>query len=430
MELNRSNLISLVENTNAGDLMVIDHWPGERSCETGFFVMSPNVERQLREARSTAVLSSRLPKILDAHRVWFDAIRTVGANLSRTNEVILTCDGIASDRYCRRIAELFRVKCISLKLLTPEKLKKSLANKTCGHPTRLESIYFVTEEKPQADFLLGRIADTIYALSIKNKGNVEESLKHRLTQTDRQRTFVLHDDAMTKPAVRQQLISEGAIDWLLLNNVCEKPSEQSRNKSSRRFSLSEFEKSDYLIHWTRARCGPWPDQSEHDHLDDLIFGQSGGQHGDVFSLCRILASQRIIGSSDLIRASTPTVCFSDVSLSEVRDRTVFRKHLQRWDFLPYGIAIKRESLIERFECRPVIYGDEKVWASLSEADQPLFQLNKSSDNKIDWQQEREWRVVGDVDLRQIDLRDAVVFAGNENDLSKLSQLSSFDLIVI
>ena len=235
---------------------------------------------------------------------------------------------------------------------------------------------------------------------------------------------------MTRATVREPLISRGAIDWLLLNSVTETLPEKSEAKGSHRISLSDLEESEYLIHWTRARCGPWPDQSESDHLDDLIFGESGARHGDVYSLCRILASQRILGSSDLTRATSPMVCFSDVSLSELRERTVFRKHLQRWDFVPFGVAIKRKVLIERFGCRPVIYGDQETWESLSADDRPLFQIRQSSDKKIDWQQEREWRVIGDVDLRQIDLRDAVVFAGNENDLSKLSQLSLFDLMVI
>ena len=410
--------------------MILNHWPGDRNCEAGFFLMRAETERLLSKATTTAVLSSRLPKILDQHRFWFDAIRTVGANLSRSNEIMLTCDGTATDRYCRRIAELFRIKCISLELLTWEKMQKTLLGDQCSNLTPIATVYFVTEKKPQADILLGQIADTLYALSIKSNGNIQKSLKRRLCNAKPQRTFVLHDDAMTKSTVREPLISQGAIDWLLLNSTTETPLEESKTKNGRRASLSELEESEYLIHWTRARCGPWPDQNEPDHLDDLIFGESGGQHGDVFSLCRILASQRIMGSSDLTRTTTPTVCFSDVSLSELRERTVYRKHLQRWDFVPFGVAIKRKILIERFDCRPVIYGDQETWESLSADERPLFQVCQSSDQKIDWQQEREWRVVGDVDLRQIELRDAVVFAGNENDLSKLSQLSLFDLIVI
>ena len=434
MELNRNNLISLIENVGTCNLVVLDHWPGDRNHERCFFVMSEETERILSEVTSTAVLSSRLPKILDGHRVWFDAIRTVGANLSRSDEVMLTSDGTATDRYCRRVTELFRIKCVSLELLTLERLKKTLVRDQSADLGPMRTVYCITEKKAKADFLLGQIADTVYALSIKNNGNIQKSLQHRTSVGETHRTFVLRDDTMTKAKVREKMISHGAVDWLLLSNATQKQTEKFKSGEDRRngnrISLSELEESEYLIHWTRARCGPWPDQSEPDHLDDLIFGQSGGRHGDVFSLCRILASQRIMSSSDLTRTTIPTVCFSDVSLSELRNRTVFRKHLHRWDFLPFGIAIKRKTLKERFNCRPVIYGDQETWESLPKVDQPFFQVNKSSDQKIDWQQEREWRVIGDIDLRQIDLGDAIVFAGNENDLGKLSQLSLFDLIVI
>ena len=325
----------------------------------------------------------------------------------------------------------FEIKCISLERLTSEELKKKLLDDRRLNGPLTYTVYCVAEKKPQADLVLGQIANTLYALSIKSNGNVQKSLQRRLSFADKlNRTFVLRDIAMTKPTVREPLISLGAIDWLLLNTPSETPAEESSVKNGQQVSLSDIEESQYLIHWTRARCGPWPDQSEPDHLDDLIFGESGARHGNVFSLCRILASQRIMGSSELTRTTTPTVCFSAVSMSELRDRTVFRKHLQRWDFLPFGIAIKRKTLVEQFGCRPVIYGDQETWKSLPAVDRPFFQACQSRDKTIDWQQEREWRVIGDVDLRQIDLREAVVFAGDENDISKLSQLSLFDLIII
>ena len=132
MELSRSNLIGLIETAGNGNLEVFDHWPGDRNCEACFFVMSAATGRLLNEANSTAVLSSRLPKILDQHRVWFDAIRTIGANLGHSNSVILTSKGTASDRYCRRIADLFRIKCVSLELLTWEKFKKTTIGEHCS----------------------------------------------------------------------------------------------------------------------------------------------------------------------------------------------------------------------------------------------------------------------------------------------------------
>lgn len=440
MNLNRANLtavIDVIDEAEASDVVAVDRWPGDGNSSLAVsFVMNMKTERVLRHANSTAVLSSRLPKILDGHQRWFDAIRTIGASISRRNEVMLTAETAAANRFCMRMAALFGICCVTLEIVPMGKLKGRLVqdkNAVSSSAHTIYTVYCVSDEKLQPDHLLGQLADQVYALSIRRNGNVEKSLRCRLLEKDRPPgTFILHEDELTPKALRKPLIDLGAIDWLLLSDDAKDLLAQkfTRTKNRQRLSYVDLNESEYLIHWTRGRSGPWPDQSANEHLDDLIFGANGGQHGDVFSLCRILASQRIIGSSNLTRDTSPVVCFSEVPLSQLRMRKVFRRHLQRWDFLPYGIAIKRKVLEREFGCRPVVYGDEETWESLAVDHRPLFQLAKSTNREIDWQEEREWRVVGDVDLRKIDLSDGVVFVGNENDLEKLSPLSLFDLIVL
>ena len=439
VELNRANLAALIGDADADAraMVVLDQWPGQLSpLDAAFFVMHSKTERLLRNATSTAVLSSRLPKILDSHRQWFDAIRTVGVKISRTHDVLLTGESMAAHPCCLRLAELFSIDCVTVVQLSLPMLKKRLTQQQWQSPLEKGSIFFVTQSDSKTDRVVAEVADRIFALSIGNKGNVQDALQRRLTEAEEPgRTFILHDDRLTSKSVREPLIAQGAVDWILLaDNEPTKPpprlQETARINVSRRCVLSDLDQSEYLIHWTRARPGAWPDQSTDDHWDDLIFGAGGYNHSDVFALCRILASRRIIASANLTRDSTPVVCFSNVPLGELRDKTVFRKHLQRWDFLPYGIAIKRSVLQKQFDCRPVVYGDDETWKSLADSDRPLFQLKKTSDQKIDWQQEAEWRVVGDVDLRKVNLNDAIVFAGDQEDLGKLSQLSIFDLIVI
>jgi len=431
MEFNRENLTAQFKTANIQDIVVLDQWPGERKTAAGcFFVMHRKTECLLKHTPSTAVLSSRLPKILDSHRRWFDAIRTVGVKISQSHDILLTGETTAAHPCCLRLGELFSTNVLTIKQLSIESLRKDLSKERWQYRLSSGIIFCVIQQNTKMDRLLVEIADNVFALSVGKNGNVEKALQHRLTSGDKSgRTFTLHDNTLTPKSVRESLLAAGAVDWLLLPHDEAKPATTDTIITKHR-DLSDLDQSEYLIHWTRARPGAWPDQSAEDHWDDLIFGSGGFNHSDVYSLCRILASRRIIASANLTRDSTPVVCFSNVPLGKLRDKTIFRKHLQRWDFLPYGIAIKRSTLTQQFDCRPVIYGSDETWKTLPDSDRPFFQLKKTSDQKIDWQEEHEWRVIGDVDLRKVDLSDAVVFTGNEKDLEKLSQLSIFDLIVI
>ncbi len=435
MELNLENLTAFVRDVQPNEIQVLDQWPGQHASPEGhFFLMHADTAALLENTSSTAVISSRLPKILDSYRPWFDAIRTVAVKVRKSQDIFLTGKSTAAHDCCLRLAELFSIDCVSIEQLSFETFKKAATKKTFLEQLAQGHVFCVTQQKTKTDQTMAQLADTVFALSVGKNGNAEAALRFRLDNCDvSAKTFILNDDAMTPRSVGQRLLDRGAVDWLLLDRTEEAQETDvatPRGGSYQKRSLADLDQSEYLVHWTRARSGAWPDQSTHDYWDDLIFATGGHQHSNVFALCRILASQRIIASANLTRDSTPVVCFSNVPLGKLRDKTVFRKHLHRWDFLPYGIAIKRSVLESQFDCRPVIYGDEKTWESLADSDRPFFQLKKTANKKIDWQEESEWRIVGDVNLRNIELSDAVVFTGAQNDLEKLSQLSLFDLIVI
>lgn len=434
--------------------IVLDDWPGEQTPDYGedfCWVMTAGVAEAIKQNRSIAILSSRLPKVLDQHRHWFDAIRTIGTKLINTDNVLITATDTTADRYVQRIAALFSIQCFTVALITADKftarrITDDSDNAKCAHnKSGRNTIYFVTSKKHQSDQLLAQVADTVYGISVRANGNVAAAIERRIENSPApSRTYLLNAPSLSNRSQHQRLVDAGGIDWLLRPPVTEaRPSNKTKASTipksnslpcttsiSRRRAISDLDESDYLIHWTRTRVGPWPDQDHDDHLDDLIFGSVRSHRNDLRSLCRILATQRIVASPDLLRDSTPVVCFTEVPLSQIKNMTVYRKHLQRWDFVPYGVGIKKSVLEKTFGCRPVIYGDDQTWHSLAPHQRPLFQLQTSADQKIDWQQEREWRVVGDVDLRKIAVGDGIVFAGDENDLAKLSGLSLFDLIAI
>ena len=139
-------------------------------------------------------------------------------------------------------------------------------------------------------------------------------------------------------------------------------------------------------------------------------------------------TQRILASNVLTRSPTPVVCFADVRLTEIEERRTFRSHLARWDFEPYGIAIRKEFL-ERQGARAVIYGDESDWEALADVDRPFFQ-RATGEGKQDWRSEYEFRVCGDLPLRRIGPDDAVVCVPSLDEAQQIAPLSRWPVVVL
>ena len=140
-------------------------------------------------------------------------------------------------------------------------------------------------------------------------------------------------------------------------------------------------------------------------------------------------TQRMIASNALTRSPTPVVCFADVRLTEIKQRRTFRSHLARWDFEPYGIAIRKDSL-ERWGARAVIYGDQNRWNALSDADRPFFQAVSSQDGKEDWRSEHEIRLCGDLPLKRLGPDEAVVFVPSLEAAEQIAPLSRWPVVVL
>ena len=133
----------------------------------------------------------------------------------------------------------------------------------------------------------------------------------------------------------------------------------------------------------------------------------------------------------MTRDPRPVICFADVRLEELPARQVFRPHLARWDFTPFGLAIDRNWLRDQ-GARPVIYGTDADWARLEMEDRPFFQFTPDSadSHRIDWRTESEWRRVGDLDLRTIPLDAIRVFVPTYEIALHFAPLSRWPIVVL
>ena len=136
----------------------------------------------------------------------------------------------------------------------------------------------------------------------------------------------------------------------------------------------------------------------------------------------------ILCCTDAIRGGYAVTAFTQVPLAQFRTRRIFRPHRRRYDFEPWGIAI-RNSTLTKLGARPVIYGTEDLWQNLAPADQPFFQ-KINLDGNINAPAEREYRLPHDLLLTQIPPSDLVVFVDSPNDAAIVSASGPWQVLVL
>ena len=437
---------------------------------------------------SVSVSSSRLGQKLDQQGAWFDALRTLAVQLQNRNKFLISSHGTTTHRFITRIAELFGIPLVEFKPFPSEvnddwfkqmvHAADSLQQDNASDHPKRQVVWFEqiqpakaesTKDSPKAennfnvDDLLVAIASCAVLLSVRKSGKIFTAANRRLelfgestdpcdsatgelsgivTKSEKTKaTKLLINQKLTARKTESELLGKGASGWWLYNpNSFDQPDRQTaqsrkpRPPDSRAFQPvilepEEVPPDQFLLHWTRRRVGPWPDQTQNSFLDDLIFSNSRSDHSQLSSLCRILASRRIIGSANLTRDTKPVVCFSNLSLEQLKTRRVFRPHLSRWDFEPYGLAIDRE-LLKELGARRVVYGDNSSWNSLSPSARPFFQTRRSANQKIDWELEREWRIIGDLQLKLIPRDRAFVFVASEEQAGVVASLCHWPIVVM
>lgn len=370
----------------------------------------------------------------------FDAIRTVACRFDAHQHFLITHSGLATDKYVARAAELFDLPVLFFRPL-PADIHSDWFRGILNSREENRACYYGNVSGGDADIdpdrLLVSLATEVRVLSVRPGGRILDAISSRLA-TEKSagpaKTMLLMNNALTSSKLASQLIDRGVVPWWLYQDVPE-GRQRKRPWSQPIMQIQEFasrnQLTDYLIHWTRRRTGPWPDQTVNQFLDDLILGLPASDHSRIAALIRILATKKLLANNQLTRDSTPVVCFSESTADELLSRRRFRSHLSRWDFETVGIAIKRDVLAGRGG-QPVIYGDNAIWKQLPAAKRPFFQQSRSKTvaGVLDWTVEREWRVIGSVDLSPIPASDAYVYVETAEEAESVAPFSRWPVIVL
>lgn len=196
-----------------------------------------------------------------------------------------------------------------------------------------------------------------------------------------------------------------------------------------RSSSSLLDSDEFLVHFTRGRGGSWPDQSISQLYDEAIRLEWSGENSPLLSLQRILVTQRLFASSQLRRGPIRTVCFTARSIQSALNLRAFQSHLGRWDWEPYGIAIRRTWLAAR-GARPVQYAHPDEIHHMPISQQAFAQPLPVDDRHRDWSIEQEWRIQDDVRLSSIPPDQAFLFVRTRQDAKLMSPWSRWPIVYI
>ncbi|MEZ6095713.1 MAG: hypothetical protein R3C03_16035 [Pirellulaceae bacterium] len=270
--------------------------------------------------------------------------------------------------------------------------------------------------------------DWVKALAVKANGNIAKAISQRLRKpcvetsepesnaSIAARTWLRTDSKSNDSKTIDTLLAYGATPWILTErsstNAPPTPEKEHTLQHNSFKSLPTWlVDGHYLVHCTRAtRIAPSYLVECDSSLLGLLLSESIPLQGPVRTLIQILVSRRLIATNQLTSGRRPVVCFSAKTLDEVKVSRVYRKHLGRWDFEPFGVAIE-QSQLESKGARPVTYVDEPIKAE-SQLFDLAFQQPKSSiigNQTIDWTDEKEWRMFDDVDLSQFSPEAMIVF---------------------
>lgn len=382
------------------------------------------------EYPGAAVLQSRRKRDVHPHDEWVRTIkRFVDHACGRGFSIITSNAPLTYSLVCRRArGSPVVVVCDEVLPFLLNQKKVSQFLDTYGDLFDLNLTLFLSPfspgdqpSRPQRmalrDSIVARLASVIYAGEVRKGGNMERVLKaaykrgtpvlgidagtpdHRITRLN------LFDDRENRFVRSKMHVSASRLSCAKTCATANRSRASTALECEKSIPRARLDNSSYLIHYTRRCPGPWPGQTLGEYCQTLIDGNEDAAHTAFDTLNRIMTERRVRASSRLIRGAFPVVSFTERLPEELKSVIAWRKGLTRWTFEPYGIAVKKE-VLAALGARPVLYGNELCFRSLSKEEKYLFQFTKLGNT--DWKLEKEWRLPNDLDLTVVSQSDLIL----------------------
>lgn len=409
------------------------------------------------ERHRVAVVSSRIGTRHTRHRWWFDLMRTAALRVNTASECVVTVEGTAANSAVCRAADLFGIPRLALTVeesrVDRQGLTHWLADRLTadgsavsnGEPgiqkahvcpvLQSDEITENTQQTPMPparDRVLCHAAERSYVLSCRAGGHIHRLLHSRLSSAAAGSLLVLMASGPgTTDECFDELVQLGAVPWLVdgLRNEGEAVHPSTTTLTTAR-TIKDGPlqcPQDWLCHWTRPCPGAWPDQPASEYLDELLLGCDTADRSALATLMRMVAQRLVLAS--VIRQQQRAVSFTEVPLGDFRQRRVYRRHRRRYDFEPWGIAVRRTALKE-LGAQPVRYGSTDPNTVDDDVDSVWYQPATDQSGRIDWREEREWRIAADLSLDQCPDSAVCLFVDTAEEAAVVQAQTTWPVIVL
>ena len=392
-----------------------------------------------------AVFNSRKPRLISPDSNWLKALRFFFRSLDPRQIALagstgtLTYDLAGAHALRSGLPQLLVAPFPLLK--ADRELLKIYGESAQGIPVfscMLETQRVLACSKRQApicrDRILGALANFHLVLEIRSRGNLLAVLEEIQAKSPRSQ-FVFEPEKTNSSNTGNHTLltkfSEHAHGFKLPRSEDLPAANPVRtqcpaNENSPRFSkgrpLGFYHSSqhddiswgNYLFHYTRACAGPWPGQSYHQYLVNLLDGHPLSGHSALETLIRIIQEGLIRAGSRMVRGQAAVISWSSHPPQELFVMRKWNRALVRWTVEPYGVAVRRD-ILRSLGAKPAIYGSEQVYSRLVESERYRFQLSRSAS----WRHEREWRFPGSLTLGKIKSDKGFVFVQTKEENAKL-----------
>ena len=433
--------------------------------------------------RRVSIVSSRLKQRLDEESWWFDLLRTAVLRTDPTLDLLCAVTETAPHHFVCRAAELFGRSLLEFHLdshqqpcnedaltkwlihaangkawdssagLTDDDLVAEPSIVECYEQGKHWSVFVSPQMKiafeatdselpnqPIGDRILFAAGNRLQVLRARANGAIQALLSQHVQDAQRWESIVMLASQSSGEIPEIVINSTGCIvPWILKSDATETESiaittdsiatddRMSVSDSTTRISTPLTQPDEWLLHWTRSTVGPWPDQDEQEFDDELILGCHSSDRSALATVLRIVNEGKLWASSEAIRGGHRVVSFTEVPLHEFRKRRTYRRHRRRYDFEPWGIAIRRD-VLTCAGARPVIYGDEETWHQILDQDQPFFQNIGTGEG---WtQDEREWRIRDHVQLKELPPSAVIVFVDSDSARRIVQKQTDWQVVVV
>jgi hypothetical protein len=389
-----------------------------------------------------AVFNSRKPRLISPDSNWLKALRFFSRSLDPREIALagstgtLTYDLAGAHAMRSGLPQLLVAPFPVLK--ADRELLKIYGESASGIPVLSCMLDTVTCSKKQApscrDRILSALASFHLVLEIRSRGNLLAALEEIQAKSPRPQFVFEPEQTNSSNAGNRALLtkfSEHAHGFKLpatqdLPAANPVQTHCPVNKNSPRFSNGrprgfyhssqhdDIAWSNYLFHYTRACAGPWPGETYHQYLVNLLDGHPLSGHSALETLIRIIQEGLIRASSRMVRGQGAVISWSSHPPQELFVMRKWNRALVRWTVEPYGVGVRRD-ILRSLGAKPAIYGSEQVYSRLVESERYRFQLSRSAS----WRHEREWRVRGGLTLGKIKSDQGFVFVQTKEEKAKL-----------